>query len=124
MKIIYEAEDGTRFTSAKECNEYERKTNPPKFLFYNEHLKPVNKLSRTKLMVLPSYDAVTQIRDYLEQSYVSDLGIQGPGAYVFNELGYWEDVSALKMSTESYLGWLEDAEDLYTKIIEKTGREE
>ena len=121
MKKVYIADDGTEFTTEKECLEYEKKMEdiPHSFIIYDKQLNVISVEDYNDvnyIYILRDADTVIE--------YLSDIfgwvieGITGEGIYAYNDDEYcWEAVDGLIADYQSKAQFLINVKD---KIMNST----
>ncbi len=101
MKVIYEAEDGTRFTNAVDCEDYEWKLKHPvinKIKFYDSNDEELYDIfndvtyENADKVVVPDEECVKELHFFTEYTgYHSYDTIDSPGTWVFDTTGYTKE---------------------------------
>lgn len=101
MKVVYEADDGTRFDNAVDCEDYEWKLKHPtinKIKLYDSNDEELFDIfndvtyENADKVVVPDEECVSELHLFTEYTgYHSYDTIDSPGTWVFGTTGYMKE---------------------------------
>ena len=115
---VYIADDGTEFTTKKDCVEYEKGINA--FTLYDRECKETKTFDMAFYVLIKSTDAIATVRDLAQSQGEYADGIDEEGFFVWNE---WEEqyikLDYLQYNIDENIELMEKAKAGYKTIMGK-----